>query len=442
MLRETQKFSDLTVNQKEAISLLGMGTFLEYFDLMLYVHMAVLLNEIFFPQYDPFTNSLISAFAFCSTYILRPFGALLFGYIGDHIGRKATVIITTAMMSLSCIIMANLPTYAQIGITASWIITFCRMIQGLSTMGEVTGANIYITETTKPPIQYPAVALMSICGVIGGTCALGIASITTSYDFNWRLAFWIGAGIAIIGAVARTRLRESKDYADAKLRIKRVFEKTKQDFKTLANNPIWNEKVKLKTALSLFFIECSWPVCFYFVFIYCGNLLKTNFGLSAKEVIEQNFNVAMFQLIYWILLAYLSYKFHPLKILKAKLFIFTFFVPFCPLLIELAYMPLHIMFIQIFIISFGFQGTPAMPVFYKHIPIFKRFTYTTFAYAFSRALVHIANAFGIVYFTHLMGHWGILVIFIPTLIAFTYALYHFSAIDQEDLDHYHKVLAH
>ena len=75
----------LTREQKEAVGLLSIGTFLEYFDLMLYIHMAVLLNELFFPKTDPFTTSLLSAFAFCSTYLLRPFGALIFGYIGDNI---------------------------------------------------------------------------------------------------------------------------------------------------------------------------------------------------------------------------------------------------------------------------------------------------------------------------------------------------------------------
>ena len=78
--------------QKEAVCLLSIGTFLEYFDLMLYVHMAVLLNELFFPKTDPFTDSLLSAFAFCSIFVFRPFGALIFGYIGDNIGRKATIV--------------------------------------------------------------------------------------------------------------------------------------------------------------------------------------------------------------------------------------------------------------------------------------------------------------------------------------------------------------
>ena len=71
---------------------------------MLYVHMAVLLNELFFPKADPHTAALFAAFAYCSTYVLRPFGALIFGYLGDTIGRKHTVIITTLLMSLSCIV--------------------------------------------------------------------------------------------------------------------------------------------------------------------------------------------------------------------------------------------------------------------------------------------------------------------------------------------------
>ena len=74
----------------EAIGLLALGTFLEYFDLMLYIHMAVFLNELFFPVTDPHTATLLSAFVFCTTFIFRPFGALLFGYIGDTIKYKIT----------------------------------------------------------------------------------------------------------------------------------------------------------------------------------------------------------------------------------------------------------------------------------------------------------------------------------------------------------------
>lgn len=124
---------------------------------MLYVHMAVLLNELFFPKSDPFTSALQSAFAFCSVFVLRPVGALIFGRIGDKIGRQPIVIITTFIMSIACIIIATLPTYEQIGISAAWLVTVCRMLQGMSSMGEIVGAEIYLTEFVKPPMQYPAV---------------------------------------------------------------------------------------------------------------------------------------------------------------------------------------------------------------------------------------------------------------------------------------------
>ena len=96
-------FSSLSRDQKEAIGLLQIGTFLEYFDLMLYVHMAVLLNDLFFPRTDPHTASLLTACAFCSTFIFRPVGAIIFGWMGDTIGRKSTIVITTVIMSISCL---------------------------------------------------------------------------------------------------------------------------------------------------------------------------------------------------------------------------------------------------------------------------------------------------------------------------------------------------
>jgi len=169
--------TSLTREQKQAVGLLSIGTFLEYFDLMLYVHMAVLLNDLFFEPADPLTASLYTAFAFCSTYLLRPVGAILFGWIGDNIGRKHTVVITTAMMSVSCLIMSSLPTYAEIGVTASIVVTICRMVQGMSSMGEVVGATLYVTEITKPPMQYVAVSTITIFCNLGAFAALGVATL-------------------------------------------------------------------------------------------------------------------------------------------------------------------------------------------------------------------------------------------------------------------------
>jgi len=429
-MEEMGTFKSLNTSQKEAIGLLSIGTFLEYFDLMLYVHMAVFLNGLFFPPSDTHTTNLLSAFAFCSTFVFRPFGALLFGWIGDNIGRKATVIITTIIMALSCCVMANLPTYEQIGVAAAWIVTLCRIVQGMSSMGEVIGANLYITEITKPPIQYPAVGLIAVCGTLGGTCALGIASLVTTSGFNWRNAFWVGALVALIGAVSRGRLRETPDFADAKRRVKQAVIKTKQNPEILEKSIIWKEKVNKKTALALFIIECSWPICFYVAYMHCGNILRTSLNFTPEQVIDQNFLVSMIQLFSWIILSYLSYIIYPLEILKARLVIFLSFVLLSPYLLNNIQSSWHILFIQGFIVVFGFMGTPAVPIFYKHFPVFKRFTYASFMYALSRAFIYVITSFGLVYCSKFFGNWVIIIIMLPTAIPYMYAIRHFEKLEK------------
>ena len=211
---------NITRQQKESIFLLSIGTFLEYFDLMLYVHMAVLLNDLFFPQSDPTTAKLLAALTFCSTFMLRPIGGFVIGMIGDKIGRKSTIIITTSLMAVCCVTMATVGTYAEIGIAASVIMVACRALQGFSSMGESVGAMLYSTETLKSPYRYIGVGIVEIGSYAGGLFALVVASFALSMGLNWRIAFWIGAAIALVGLVARTRLRESPEFVDFKRRLK------------------------------------------------------------------------------------------------------------------------------------------------------------------------------------------------------------------------------
>jgi MFS family permease len=178
-------------------------------------------------------------------------------------------------MSLTIIFIANLPTYAQIGITASWSIVICRIIQGISSMGEITGAQLYLSETIKPPVQYPVVAFLGFVVAIGTAASLGVASLIISFGFSWRIAFGLGAVIALVGATARIKLRETPDFADAKLRIKNANERNNLDDKhPIDYTIIQEEKVNQKTTLALFLMDCMWPLCFYFSYIHCGTILK------------------------------------------------------------------------------------------------------------------------------------------------------------------------
>ena len=432
MRNKSETFSSLSKGQREAIGLLQIGTFLEYFDLMLYVHMAVLLNELFFPKTNPHTAGIISAFSFSITFVFRPLGALIFGYLGDNTGRKGTVILTTFLMAISCFIMSMIPTYEQIGIAAAWLVTMCRILQGISSMGERVGAELYLTEISKPPARYPIVALITVSSSIGGTVALAISYLVTSSDYaiGWRIAFWIGTGVALIGSVARTTLRETPDFADAKRRIQQVIKEANEDPKILENNIILKEKLNLKTTLALFLIQCTWPICLYFFYVHCGGILKSSFGFTSEQVIQQNFIVSLGQLVGDSLVAYLSYKIYPLHILKVKLVLFIVFILTCPYLLNNINTAYELLLIQIFAVVFVPTCYPATPIFYTHFPVFKRFTYSSLAHALSRSLMSVITSFGVVYLMDYFNYYGILIITLPILAGYTFGLFHFEKLEK------------
>ena len=423
-------FSALHKESKQAIGLLSIGTFLEYFDLFLYVHMAILLNDLFFPKTDAHTQALLSAFAFSTTFVFRPIGALLFGYIGDNYGRKTTIVITTFMMALTCIIMANVPTYAQIGITAAWIVTLCRALQGMSSMGEIVGAQLFLTEAIQLPARYRAVGLISVFADLGGVTALGVATLATAHGFNWRIAFWIGAGVALVGSVARTTLRESPEFADAKRRIKSIAERTNEDASFLKDSPFYNQKVNNKTAWAYFLIKCTSPIFVYFTYIYSGIILKEKFGYEVHQAIMHNLLVGLGQLLGWsILRTYLSTKIYPLKILQTAWTGLILFIPFLPWLLNHMSAPWHLFLIQAFINISGANDLPAVPIFFRNFPVFKRFSYASFLYAMAYALMYLITSFGITYLIEYFGYWGLLIIMIPVLIGYKYGLDHFKALE-------------
>lgn len=419
----------LTREQKRSVGLLSLGTFLEYFDLMLYIHMAVLLNELFFPKTDAFTKSLVTATAISSSYFFRPLGALLFGWLGDNIGRKSTVIITTFMMALSCLVMATLPTYAQIGITASWVVTICRILQGVSSMGERIGAELYFTESIRPPIQYPTVSSVSIFAAVGSMAALGLASLALNYDFSWRVAFLIGAVVALVGSIARKALRESPDFADAKRRFKNAFKQHKEPFTSKEQEFISSDRLPFKAFLSLFLIQCLWPVGFYFSYIYCADILTKQFGYNTEQIINNNFIVSLFEVMRSIVVTFLSYYIFPLRIQKISIIIFTLIVLMCPYLLDNITTSYQLIIMQILFVVFAPSVAPGTPVFFKYFPVFKRFTSGSLAYAFAKMFMTIITSYGMIYLGKFFGNWGLLIIMSPACVGYYYGIVYFNSLE-------------
>ncbi|MHA7877958.1 MAG: MFS transporter [Bacteroidota bacterium] len=415
--------------QREAAGLLSVGSFLESFDLFLYVHMAVLLNELFFPRADPYTASLQQAFAYCATFALRPLGALLFGYIGDRIGRKATVVITTLMMAIACLVMVMLPTYAQIGITASWIVIVCRILQGLSALGERVGAELYLTEATHPPLQYMMVGFIFCAIDLGGVAALGISALVTVYGFNWRFAFLLGALIAVIGSMARTKLKESPEFVDARRRMRRDMQdgfKSKAEFNYIAQH----SKINSKMALAYFLVYCGGPVGFYVVYMYCGSVLRDTLGCTVHQVLYQNFMVGLIQLAGSFLVTYLSIRIYPLKILKVFAAGFSLIALLSPFYLSRVSTPQQLFLLQAIAVLFIPSSLPAGPIFYKYFPVFKRFTYASFLFAMSRSLMAIIASLGLVYLTRYLNYWGVLVLAVPVVIGYGWGIFYFERLER------------
>jgi MHS family proline/betaine transporter-like MFS transporter len=435
-IRQESTQNKLTRDQKKAIGLLSVGTFLEYFDLQLYIHMALLLNNVFFPKTDPFTASLLSAFAFCSTYLLKPFGALIFGYIGDFIGRKLVIVITTIIMAITCTTITFLPTYAKIGITASVIITLCRMLQGMAASAESRGAEIYITESFKPPLQYPLVAVITVFSAVGTSLALGIGSFFTNERIfgteheYWRAAFLLGAIVGLVGGIARTSLKEASEFADKKKLLKEKFadNKVAWDEDRIANK--FDKQNTLMTSVAYFLICCARPPCFYFIYIYCADVLKHDLAFSDGAIIYHNFWVSIVDMLGLSFLAYISSKIYPIRILKAKFILFFVCIVFFPIVMHSYPSESAVFIFQCLAALFVFDDIPASPIFYRHFPIMKRFTYTSLLSAVAKLMTYVITSFGLVYATKYYGYYGIFIILVPVGGLYYWAVRYFDRLEK------------
>ncbi|MDZ5761934.1 MFS transporter [Candidatus Cyrtobacter comes] len=409
------------ISDKKTITVLSIGTFLEYFDLMLYIHMAILLNELFFPQNLEHDPLLISALSYCATFIFRPVAALFFGKLGDRLGRKSIIALSSFIMSITCLIMANLPTYEQIGITATYLFLALKMIQGASSMGEIVSAEIYVIESFKPPKQYLMLNIVNISVVFATLCSILLAYYSTSYDdsSSWRFAFWVGSLMAFVGAFARKKLPETKEFS------RKSIKTTKSLF---GNNALLN-KNSFRILLYLL-IEFARPATSYFAYIYCAIILKTELHYSAKEILLQNSLLALFDLLACIFITWLCFKFRPIIILRFKTLIFLPLLICIPYLLNGASNCYSILAIQLILVFFGPKPVPNSPSFSMSFETRKRMTTVSMVFAVSRVLVYVITSFGMAYMYKIIGNFAILIILGPVTFGFLYALGKFNIIEQ------------
>lgn len=197
----------------------AIGNVLEWYDFALYGYFAPVFASLFFPSDRP-SASLISAFGvFAVGFLARPLGALLFGHLGDTLGRRAALAWSVLLMAVPTCLMGLLPTYEAIGAAAPLALTLCRFLQGLSVGGEFTGSATFLVEhataTQRGYVGSWAGFSAQVGALLGsGVGALLATSLTAEalHHWGWRIPFIMGGFIAVAGWYVRTRAPESPDF--------------------------------------------------------------------------------------------------------------------------------------------------------------------------------------------------------------------------------------
>src|SRR5690349_8219053 len=193
---------------------------MEWFDFGVYSYIAVTLGKVFFPSGNP-TAQLLSTFgAFAAAFLVRPLGGMVFGPLGDRIGRQKVLAVTMIMMAMGTFAIGLIPSYASIGVGAPVLLLVARLVQGFSTGGEYAGASTFIAEYApdkKRGFLGSWLEFGTLAGYIGGAGLVTLMTALLSSDdllsWGWRIPFLIAGPMGIIGLYLRMRLEETPAFA-------------------------------------------------------------------------------------------------------------------------------------------------------------------------------------------------------------------------------------
>lgn len=205
-----------------AIAVTAVGGVFEFYDFIVYIYVAPIIADLFFPpDQSDFVQRVQTFGIFAIGYLARPLGGLVFGHFGDTKGRKRTFTLSIFMMALPTLAIGFLPTYSHVGLWAPFGLIALRIIQGLSLGGEIPGAITFLAE--QAPAKRRGFTLSILCsavivGVLLGSAVGTVLNVFASEEemlaFAWRVPFFIGGLLAIVGYFARRRLVETRSFKE------------------------------------------------------------------------------------------------------------------------------------------------------------------------------------------------------------------------------------
>jgi hypothetical protein len=217
------KATGMSRDEKFVIFASSLGTVFEWYDFYLYATLAPFFAALFFPPGND-TAALLSAFAtYAAGFLVRPFGAIIFGRIGDLVGRKYTFLVTIVVMGGATFLVGLLPTFSSIGWLAPILLVTLRLAQGLALGGEYGGAATYVAEHARPHERGYATSFIQTTATLGFFLALLVIGLSRMYmdakmfaEWGWRIPFWISLILLVFSVYIRLRLNESPIFAKMK----------------------------------------------------------------------------------------------------------------------------------------------------------------------------------------------------------------------------------
>ena len=204
------------MSPRRVIAASVVGNVLEWYDFAVYGYFAAAIGTAFFPSGDPVASVLASFGAFAAGFLARPIGGILFGHIGDRLGRKRALTLSVALMSVPTVAIGLLPDHAQIGAAAPVLLVLMRLVQGLSVGGEFTTSIVYIVEHAEPQRRGLQGSLAMVAATLGILLGSAVAAVITTVlgdaataAWGWRLAFLLGLVAGVVGLWLRRRLPET-----------------------------------------------------------------------------------------------------------------------------------------------------------------------------------------------------------------------------------------
>lgn len=261
-----------------SIILTGLiGNVMEWYDFAVYGYFAAVLGKLFFPS-DDITTSLLAAFGtFAVGFLMRPLGGIVFGRLGDAVGRQRAMAVSVICMAVPTMLMALLPTYDQIGVWAPLGLIALRIVQGLSVGGEFTSSLIYLTENSEANRRsFTAIwgSWGAVCGMLlGSATALATASMLdpqSLHAWGWRVPFAIGGIVALIGWWVRRNMPNDMPAEPVKSPVVEVFKNYRGHI------------------LRIVLINIGYSVSFYTVFVYALTYIRNINTISDTVAFELN----------------------------------------------------------------------------------------------------------------------------------------------------------